>query len=147
MSKNTNACEEWPGSLLCPIDADDSEFLDWMNMNMTRHQIHKYSKGERPFFLAYGAHRPHLPWNVPRRFWDHYAPTSDIRLPEHEVAPTDMPYVAFTFELDGKAEIQALNRTFPTPFPNASSALPHNMTRTLRRAYYAAVSWFDCVVG
>ena len=27
--------------------------------------------GKRPFFLAVGFHKPHIPWFCPRRFWDH----------------------------------------------------------------------------
>ena len=39
----------------------------------------------RPFFLACGVFRPHLPWYVPRRFFDLY-PLTEIELPE---APAD----------------------------------------------------------
>ena len=27
--------------------------------------------------------RPHLPWNIPQRFWDMYPPTEEIDLPLH----------------------------------------------------------------
>ena len=27
---------------------------------------------DRPFFIAMGHHRPHLPWNVPTRFYSRY---------------------------------------------------------------------------
>lgn len=36
---------------------------------------------DRPFFLACGLFRPHLPWYVPQRFFDLY-PLDEIRLPE-----------------------------------------------------------------
>ena len=42
--------------------------------------------------------------------------------------------------------MQALNQTHPTPWPT-NGTLPHNMTRTLRRGYYAAVSWCDFLIG
>ena len=112
-------------------------------VRVVRHEV----VARKPFFLAFGAHRPHLPWNFPRRFWDAYPPTEQIALPAHEAAPEGMPPVAFTYELDGKATIQALNDTHATPFPDASTALPHNMTRTMRRGYYAAVSWCDFLIG
>ena len=40
-----------------------------------------------------------------------------------------------------------LNETFPTPFPDAKSAFPHNVTKTFRRAYYASVTWTDFLIG
>ena len=50
----------------------------------------------KPFFLACGIHRPHLPWHMPRQFWDMYPPTEEIALPKHEESPTGMPPIAFT---------------------------------------------------
>ena len=38
-------------------------------------------KQERPFFLACGLFRPHLPWYVPQKFFELY-PVDEIRLPE-----------------------------------------------------------------
>ncbi len=40
---------------------------------------------EKPFFLAVGFQRPHLPWNVPRRFFEEY-PLDQISLPPGFVA-------------------------------------------------------------
>ena len=137
-----------PGSLECPSDQPWNTYSDWLDMNRTREQIAKYSKAKpaKPFFLAYGAHRPHLPWNIPRHFWDLYS-TDAIALPLHESAPVGMPPIAFTYELDGKTTLNSLGTTAPIPYPNASTALPHNMTRSFRRGYYAAVSWTDYLIG
>jgi arylsulfatase A-like enzyme len=35
----------------------------------------------KPFFLAYGAHKPHMPWYVPKKYFDMY-PLDQIVLPE-----------------------------------------------------------------
>ena len=141
-------CPEWPGSVLCPLDnVTDSYFRDWRSMNMTRARILRYASNRtRPFFLAYGAHRPHLPWSYPRRFWDMYDPAK-IALPKHEQAPLDMPDVAFTWEMDGNVVVNALNHSEIVPGLSAASAFTHNMTRTLRRGYYGAVSWCDFLIG
>ena len=36
---------------------------------------------EKPFFLALGTYRPHIPWHVPQKFYDMY-PLDEIVLPE-----------------------------------------------------------------
>ena len=36
---------------------------------------------DKPFFLAYGAHKPHMPWYVPKKYFDMY-PLDQIILPE-----------------------------------------------------------------
>lgn len=115
-----------PGSLACPSDNNWETYSDWLDMNKTRTQIEKYSKQEpaKPFFLAFGAHRPHLPWNIPRHFWDLYK-TDAIALPLHESAPIGMPPIAFTYECDGMTEMKCLGETAPIPYPNASTALPY----------------------
>ncbi len=140
-------CLEWSGSFLCPwSNVTDDFFRDWRSMNVTRTRILKYASNKtRPFFLAYGAHRPHLPWSFPRRFWDMYP--ENISLPKYEEAPIGMPEVAFTWEMDGMVAPHALNRTEILPWPSADTAFSHNMTRTLRRGYYAAVSWCDFLIG
>jgi iduronate 2-sulfatase len=142
----------WKGSLACPNDDAIETFGDWLDMNRTKTQLLKYgaaskAPGGKPFFLAFGAHRPHLPWNVPRKFWDMYPNTEDIALPSHEAAPKDMPPIAFTYECDGKTSLNCFGESHPIPFPAANTSLPDNATRSFRKAYYAAVSWTDSLIG
>ncbi|MGQ9822458.1 MAG: sulfatase [Thermogutta sp.] len=62
-----------------PLDADDpamgdAKLTDWAaDFLGQRH--------DRPFFLAVGYIRPHLPWYVPRKYFDHF-PLEGIVLPE-----------------------------------------------------------------
>ena len=35
---------------------------------------------EKPFFLTLGFHKPHMPWNVPQKYYDMH-PLADIQLP------------------------------------------------------------------
>lgn len=98
----------------------------------------------RPFFLSYGAHRPHLPWHIPEEMWDLYP--EEVPLPKHQEAPKGMPPIAFTYELDGKTTVDDLGNSYPIPFPH-NDTLPPNATRDMRRAYYAAVSYTDHLIG
>jgi hypothetical protein len=51
------------------------------------------ASGERPFFLAVGLHKPHVPWYCPARFWDKY-PLGDIPPVPHPTMPKDAPAVS-----------------------------------------------------
>jgi arylsulfatase A-like enzyme len=39
-------------------------------------------KHDKPFFLAVGLHKPHLPWNVPKKYFDLF-PLESIQLPPY----------------------------------------------------------------
>ena len=45
---------------------------------------------DRPFFLAIGYRRPHLPLVAPKKYSDWY-PTDEMALPEHRQPPRDVP--------------------------------------------------------
>ena len=126
-------CSTAPGwkaeSMACPSDDPLDTYSDYQDMVKTKEQLDYALNSSKPFFLAFGAHRPHLPWNCPRRFWDMYKSTESIQLPKHEYAPQGMPPIAFTYECDGRSEISCFNQSYPIPFPAANTALPHNVTR------------------
>ena len=46
-------------------------------------------------FLAVGLHKPHLPWQAEKRFYDLYPPIDNISLAAHQVEPSGMPDIAF----------------------------------------------------
>ncbi|KAK2150807.1 hypothetical protein LSH36_387g01058 [Paralvinella palmiformis] len=97
----------------------------------------------QPFFLAAGFHKPHLPFVFPEEFLKLY-PLSEVRPPLNPYAPIGMPEVAWDdfIELRRYLDVRKLrnnglvNETFPS-----------QITRQLRRAYYATVSYVDFLVG
>ena len=74
-------------SKACPTDDALDEYADYKDMLESKKQIDFAVNKSKPFFLAFGAHRPHLPWNCPRRFWDQYGSTESLKLPKYESAP------------------------------------------------------------
>ena len=90
----------------------------------------------RPFFLALGYHKPHLPFAAPRRYWDLHPPES-ITLAPNPTAPLGAPPVA----LHDGAE---LRRYQGVP---AAGPLPDEMARELVRGYRACVSFVDAQIG
>ncbi|MEK6234085.1 MAG: sulfatase, partial [Planctomycetales bacterium] len=61
------------------LDIPDKDYDDALTADYAARFLKR--KHNRPFFLACGLFRPHLPWYVPRRFFDLY-PLDEIRLPE-----------------------------------------------------------------
>lgn len=90
----------------------------------------------KPFFLAVGFRRPHLPLNAPQKYWDLYPPES-IHLPSSARPPLGVPAVALhnSYELRSYAGAPK------------SGPIPKSEALALIRAYRAAVSYVDAQVG
>lgn len=56
----------------------DEETADYQSINYISEQLQQ--KHEKPFFLACGIYRPHLPWYVPKKYFDLF-PLENIKLP------------------------------------------------------------------
>lgn len=59
-------------------DLKDQDISDWHITDYCISQLQK--KHDRPFFLACGLHKPHLPWVVPKKYYDLF-PLDKIELP------------------------------------------------------------------
>lgn len=95
---------------------------------------------DRPFFLAVGFARPHLPFSVPKRYWDLYD-ENHFPLPGDEaVRPQNAPPYAVKYgdEIDQY-----------TPVPHAVTEQPFadSLVRKLIHGYYASTSYVDAQIG
>merc|ERR550534_2915413 len=101
------------------------------------------TESKRPFFVAVGFHKPHLPFTAPKRYYNWYNP-EDIKLPLNPFAPVDMPRQVWSEsgELRMYGDVKATNAT-----GNINTTFPDFKTKQLRRGYYAAVSYTDYNVG
>lgn len=61
------------------LDIPDKDYDDALSAGYAIRFLKQ--KQDRPFFLACGIYRPHLPWYVPQKFFDLYS-LDEIRLPE-----------------------------------------------------------------
>ncbi len=92
-----------------PLDVDDgsmgdAKLTDWAAEFLSR-------KHERPFFLAVGYIRPHLPWYVPRKYFDHF-PLDGVVLPqvkEDDLADVPPPGVRIANPKGDHAKVLATN--------------------------------------
>jgi arylsulfatase A-like enzyme len=73
------------GIRFAPVDARDEDMHDYHTVSYCIEQLQK--KHDKPFFLACGLHKPHMAWNVPRKYYDLF-PLDKIELPK--VLETDL---------------------------------------------------------
>ncbi len=68
------------GIKFAPLDCRDDEISDYAIADYGIASLQK--KHDKPFFLAVGFHKPHMPWNVPRKYFDLF-PLQDVILPPY----------------------------------------------------------------
>ena len=120
------------------------------DMQIAQHAIQTLKKvatkalsGEKQFFVAVGFQKPHLPFLVPANFFNYY-PEEDVALPDNQYAPVHMPQVAWT-QFDELRDYNDIALNYG--FGDINTTLPQQVVRNLRRAYYAAVTYIDSLVG
>lgn len=90
----------------------------------------------KPFFLAVGFSKPHLPFVAPRKYFDLY-PTERVGLAANPSPPQDVPSIA----LHNSGELRQYSDVPPT------GPIADDQARALRRGYYASVSYVDAQIG
>ena len=126
-----------------PLDVDDSEMFDVQVVDWTIGELRK--SHDKPFFLACGFTKPHLPWYVPRKYFDMH-PLESIELPETlESDRDDLP--AFGKKL--AAEVYAVSdaRNFSTHGEDHAMVLKHDQWHRAVQSYLATISFADAHVG
>ncbi len=117
-------------------NVDDGAYADGRIATEGIRRLQGYKKSGRPFFLALGFTKPHLPFCAPTRYWDLYDPRK-LPLAKHTKPPIAAPRYA------GKT-LGELNQYKPVP---NEPPLDEDLQRTLIHGYYAALSYMDAQVG
>ena len=86
----------------------------------------------QPFFLAVGFRKPHLPFRHPSAYDSLYPSPADIPLAKHKTMDASVPPVSY-------------HQTALAADPYV--AMDDLKAGTLRRDYYAAISWMDAQLG
>ena len=90
----------------------------------------------KPFFLAVGFHKPHLPFIAPKKYYDLYDRT-EITLAANPFPPRGSPKFA-TYNWNDLRHYYGIPDVGP---------VSEEQARDLRHAYYACVSYTDAQVG
>ena len=117
-------------------DVPDNAYHDGLITDRALVELDRLAGMDRPFFLAPGLLKPHLPFSAPRRYWDLYDPAA------FELAPNPFaPENATPFSLVDWGELRGY---FGMP---KEGPMPDDLARTLIHGYCACVTYIDAQIG
>ena len=115
---------------------EDDGYVDGYNTRVAIQTLNELVQQDKPWFLALGFVRPHLPFHAPKKYFDLYDP-EEIQLTATQEPPQDGASMGLhaSFELRTRHGIPK------------SGPLNESLSRELLHAYYACVSYVDAQIG
>jgi arylsulfatase A-like enzyme len=113
-----------------PVKVKDAEMGDMRVAEWTAGQLVR--KHDRPFFLACGIFRPHLPWYVPEKYFDMYPPDR-VTLPN--------------IKEDDLDDVPPIGRKFARPEGDHRKVMEHGQWKKAVQAYLASITFADACLG
>ncbi|CAG9864334.1 unnamed protein product [Phyllotreta striolata] len=148
---NAKVCSDKKGglarNLICPVvpEYQPSGTLPDLESSQEAERFLRNWRGitdGRPFFLAVGFHKPHVPFKFPVEYLD-FHPLENVSLPTNRWRPAGMPEVAWNPWNDVRKRDDIDKLKIPYPYgPMADETM-----REIKRAYYASVSYIDDMIG
>lgn len=116
----------------------DSIYLDWQITQKSITDLNRLKEEHKPFFMAVGFIRPHLPFNTPDKYWNMYD-HNQIQLPDNYILKegNKIPAEALT----NWSELRAYSG-----IPD-KGALDEETAKNMIHGYYASVSFIDAQIG
>ncbi|MDP3071660.1 MAG: sulfatase [Opitutaceae bacterium] len=118
------------GIKFAPLDCKDEDIPDWKIADYGIASLAR--KHDKPFFLAVGFHKPHMPWNVPRKWFDLF-PLASIKLPPH--LENDL------------ADVPPAGVAMAKPQGDHAAMLASGRWKEAVQAYLATVAYLDMNLG
>ncbi len=113
-----------------PIDADDRAMGDYKVVQWVCDRL--METHDRPFFLACGLFRPHLPWYVPRKYFERF-PLDEIELP--------------VVKEDDLADIPPAGVRMARPQRDHARVLKYHQWKNAVQGYLASIYFMDTLLG
>jgi len=118
------------------MDVPDAAYTDGAIAKEGIKLMNRLSKKDKPFFIALGFHRPHLPFVAPKKYWDLYDRDAIEENPFQEHAKDSPDYAYHSWgELRSFSDI-----------PN-KGPLPSEKQKEVIHGYWASVSYVDAQIA
>ena len=118
-------------------DVDDSEMIDGRICEEGVQLIKQLAGKDKPFFIAVGFKKPHLPFIAPKKYWDMYS-DKDIELAPFQKMPKNAD-PSHNFHNSG--ELRGYDGV-----PKAGP-IPPELQKKLIHGYYACATYIDAQIG
>jgi arylsulfatase A-like enzyme len=113
-----------------PIDNPDEEMGDYKVAQWVSKELGK--RRTEPLFLACGMTRPHLPWYVPKKYFDQF-PLDSIELP--------------LVKADDLSDVPALGIKMARPNGDHARVVEHGQWKKAVQGYLASIAFCDAMLG
>ncbi|NCG04620.1 MAG: sulfatase-like hydrolase/transferase [Bacteroidetes bacterium] len=127
------------------LDIPDNAYIDGATVLHSKDILKVLKENAKPFFFAVGITKPHLPFAVPKKYWDLYN-RDEIQLAEFRENANNSPLVAY----HGAGELYKYTDIPPiASFSDVKGGmeLPFDKQKELIHGYYASVSYADALIG
>ena len=132
----------WPPFSSSP--APDEAYADGAIAAEALRMIDDLSTKRKPFFLAVGFKRPHLPFSAPQKYWNLYGRD---RIPLAAFQERGQNIGKLAFKRAGEISKYPMDDRFYTTDNNGQLNLDEAFQRELVHGYYACASFIDFQIG
>ncbi|MDF1812579.1 MAG: glycoside hydrolase family 3 N-terminal domain-containing protein [Verrucomicrobiales bacterium] len=121
-------------------EVSDDTYVDGKRAKKASEILNELSSSRsKPFFMALGFSKPHLPFVAPAKYWDLYR-REDFRMPPNPTIPPGYPTSAANLNADEMQKYSDFEGDSPSDFSSA-------MNKRLLHGFAAAVSYVDACFG
>jgi len=113
-----------------PLDCRDEDMQDYMSVSYGINKLNQ--KHDKPFFLAVGLHKPHMPFAVPKKYFDMF-PLETIQLPPYREDDLD--------------DVPPAGIKMAKPEGDHAAILKSGRWKDAVQAYLATIAFCDAQVG
>ena len=119
------------------LDVPDNETGDGSICEAGISLIKKLANKDKPFFIAVGFHKPHLPFIAPKKYWDMYD-ENKIKTELYQKKPKGVNTI---YNFHDSPELRGY-----TGVPK-KGPIPPELQKKLIHGYYACVTFVDALIG